>query len=362
MGLVSVKSVKCPTEVGVVLLTILVTTACSGPSRSSGAPGEEVSGGVAAEVLISTADGIIGQIADLVVDRSGAVYAVDRQASEVHIVDTSGGIRSIGRQGTGPGEFSRPQTLARRGDTLFVVDGGNGRLQGLSLSGTPLFTRPLPPGYPPSVGAEGRLVRPTLGMDTTLAVIHAPDLSVIAAVGRSEGAPIDHVSVAQMKQEIREGKVPQIFLNTAEAVIGTDSSTWLYVPARGSVQRFDAVGRELISVTLDEPEFDDMLDRFVSENAKKPPNSFAPLSYIADATVVGGDLWVLLGSSLTGPAAIRVVHRDGRIGRRMEFQSVTGASQVAIDDERGVAYFVEQDAAELVRVPLEGRDAAGLDD
>jgi hypothetical protein len=52
------------------------------------------------------------------------------------------------------------------------------------------------------------------------------------------------------------------------------------------------------------------------------------LRYIADGTMVGGDLWVLLGNSVSGPAAIRI--------------------------RTGFAYFVRGDAAELVRVRLEG--------
>lgn len=277
---------------------VLITAACGGDDRSDEAPIDEAAREERAEVLISTADALIGAISDLVVDKDGVVYAVDRQASQVHVVEGAGQVRSLGRPGAGPGEFSQPASVLKQGDTLFVVDWGNGRLQGLSASGASLFTRPLPPGYPPSLGADGRFVRPTLGADSVLAVIHAPDLSVIAPIGQIVGVPTNRIQLGRMKQEIQEGKVPDIFLNTAEAVVGGDAATWLYVPARGSVQRFDRMGSEVFSVTLDEPEREALFDRFVSENAEKPANSFAPLRYIADATVVGEDLWVLLGSSL----------------------------------------------------------------
>jgi hypothetical protein len=339
-----------------ILWAVLVTTACYGADRSAEAPRDEAGMGEQPEVLISTADALIGAISDLVVDDDGVVYAVDRQASQLHVVEGPGQVRSLGRPGAGPGEFSRPTTMLKRGDTLLVVDGGNGRLQGLSSSGAPLFTRPLPPGYPPSLGADGRFVRPTLGADTVLAVIHAPDLSVIAAIGQTVGVPANRVQIGRMKQQIQEGEVPEIFLNTAEAVVGGDAATWLLVPARGSVQRFDSVGNEVFSVTLDEPERETLFDRFVSENAAKPANSFAGLRYISDATVVGEDLWVLLGSSLVGTAAIRIIHPDGRVGDRIEFSGVSGAGQLAIDVERGFGYFVLEDRAELVRVRLDRMD------
>ena len=331
---------------------VLVTAACGGADRSAEAPLDEALTGALPEVLISTEDGLIGWIADLVLDADGTIYAVDRQASQVHVIEGPGLVRSLGGPGAGPGEFAQPSTVYRRGDTLLVVDWGNGRLQGLTPLGSPIFTRPLPPGYPPSLGGDGRMVRPTLGMDTMLAVIHASDLSEIAPIGQIIGAPIDMVRFRQIKRDIQEGKVPEIFLNTAEAVVAPDAATWLFVKARGSVQRFDALGAEVFSVTLNEPEREALFDRFVSENAAKPGNSLAGLSYITDATVVGEDLWVLLGSSLMGSAAIRIIHPDGRVGDRIEFLNVVGASQLAIDAERGFGYFVKGDEAELVRVAL----------
>lgn len=336
----------------VILLVALVATACGGTDHAAEAPRSGAAREAQVEVLISTADALIGAISDLVVDADGIVYAVDRQASQVHVVEGPGQVRSVGRPGSGPGEFSQPASLRRRGDTLFVVDWGNGRLQGISTSGVPLFSRPLPPGYPPSLGEDGRFVRPTLGADSVLAVIYAPDLSVIATIGQIVGTPTTMLQVGRMKQEIQEGTVPDIFLNTAEAVVGSDSATWLYVPARGSVQRFDAMGREVFSVTLDEPEHEALFDTFVSENAAKPANSFAGLRYIADATVVGEDLWVLLGSSLAGSAAIRIIHPDGQVGDRFDIPGVPGAGKLAIDAERGLVYFVLEDVAELVRVTL----------
>ncbi|MBE0616698.1 MAG: hypothetical protein IH608_02065, partial [Proteobacteria bacterium] len=262
-------------------------------------------------------------------------------------------LRSIGRPGAGPGEFAQPVTVEVVGDTLFVVDSGNARLQALSLSGEPWLTRALPPGYPPSIGAGTRFVRPTWsgGGDTVLAVIHRPDLTKVAGIGRIVGQPIHEVSRPRMKREIQEGTVPAIFLNTAEAVVGPDSSTWLYVPARGTVQRFDAEGRELWSVELNEPERAQLMATFVEENAAKPSGPFAFLNYMLDITLVGDDAWLLLGNSLTGQAAVRVLSANGDIGERLEFPGVSGVDEIAIDPGRGYVYFVRPDVAQLIRIP-----------
>lgn len=337
---------------GVVAALLAVATAdCSGPGGDQRAGAAPEFGASSVEVLISTADGTIGEIADLIVAEDGTVYAVDRQASMVHVVDESGArLVSLGRPGAGPREFSQPTTLEVRGDTLFVVDWGNARLQAISTTGTHILTRPLPPGQAPSIGAGTRFVRPTWGIDTMLAVIHRPDLSTIAAIGRIVGSPTNMVSPRLMKEQIREGGVPNVFLNAAEAVIGADSSTWMYVPARGTVQRFDAEGVERWTAELNEPEQEDLFSAFLSKNAAKPSGSFFLLRYVLDVTLVGDQAWLLLGSSLAGQAAVRILESDGTFGGRREFPGVVGVDEIAVDPVRGYVYFARPDDAELVRV------------
>jgi len=337
-----------------IFFVITLITSCSpSPDSTTGELGCELSAEV--EVVISSEDAVIGQISDLVLGPDGTLYAVDRQAAQIHIIDSTGHrLSSIGRPGAGPGEFAQPVSVEVVGDTLFVVDSGNARLQALSLSGEPWLTRPLPPGYPPSIGAGTRFVRPTWsgGGDTVLAVIHRPDLSKVAGIGRIVGQPTYEVSRPRMKREIQEGTVPAIFLNTAEAVIGSDSSTWLYVPARGTVQRFDAEGQELWSIELNEPERARLMAAFVAENAAKPTGPFAFLNYMLDITLVGDDAWVLLGNSLTGQAAVRILSSSREPGQRLEFPGVTCVDELAIDPQHGWVYFVRPDVAQLIRIPL----------
>jgi hypothetical protein len=130
--------------------------------------------------------------------------------------------------------------------------------------------------------------------------------------------------------------------------VGPDSSTWLYVPARGTVQRFDAEGRELWSVDLVEPEREQLMSVFMAENAAQ--RSFASLRYLLDVTLVGDEAWVLLGHSLTSQAAVRVLSADGTLGDRLEFPGVSAVSEIAADPARGYVYFVQPEAAQLIRI------------
>lgn len=299
-------------------------------------------------VLIDTSDDVLGIASDLIVGPDGTVYVVDIQASTVHVVDPSGDLlEPLGTEGGGPGEFSRPYTLAFLADTLAVVDHGNGRLQLFGNEGEVLSTRSLPPGQAPSLGSDGRFVVPSWGIDTALATIYDASLERRAGIGRIVGDPSNLVRPREMKEEIERGEVPRIFLNTARALVDADGATYLLVPARGTVERFDSTGAREWLLELDEAESARIFERFIAENALRPDRSFAPLSYIIDATLVDGALWLLIPGQ-GEEVAIRIVNRDGSLGARTEFRGVEGATQFAVDADRSRVYFVQHDRAALV--------------
>lgn len=91
-----------------------------------------------------------GQIAALAVDESGRIFVLDNQARELRIFGPAGEhLRTIGRQGGGPGEFGNPVGVAihpAKG-TIWVVDPGNGRYTVFGPDGEPAGTYPRPIGY-----------------------------------------------------------------------------------------------------------------------------------------------------------------------------------------------------------------------
>ncbi len=71
---------------------------------------------------------------------SGEFLVIDAGNDRVVVLDESGRlVRSFGRAGDGPGEFSRPTGLALRGDTVLVGDQGD-RVHFFSIEGTSLST------------------------------------------------------------------------------------------------------------------------------------------------------------------------------------------------------------------------------
>jgi hypothetical protein len=88
-------------------------------------------------VRIQPAEGAPGELmepSDLAVSESGAVLVAESSPPEVKVYDAAGAyLRTIGREGGGPGEF-RAAWLAVRGDTLLVQDPQQARASTFRIS------------------------------------------------------------------------------------------------------------------------------------------------------------------------------------------------------------------------------------
>lgn len=332
--------------------------ACCGDGRATtaGDLGGEITIAVQPDTLVDMASGLIGGAADLHVGPEGRVYVSDPRGNVLHVFDESGGhVRSIGREGEGPGEFRRPGGLQTLADTLVVVDAGNGRLQLLTPEGESLASRPVNVGlYGFSVGPNGLLlVRSMLGIDSVLAVAYGMDGKERMRLGEVRAPASRMINPAQMKQEIANGEVPAVFLNDARSAIDERGHVWLYLPAAAQVERYDASGVRVVSVQLAEPGFEAVRARFVSRNAELEPGHFFPLRYLLRGRAVGSDLWVLIDTGPERPATLLIISEDGTIERRLGFTKVQGASDFAVDSQRDLIYFYISDSAELLRVPID---------
>jgi hypothetical protein len=79
-----------------------------------------------------------------VVQGPGAVYVAQDGQQEVLVFDLQGRyIRTIGRQGSGPGEFQGLQSIGVLGDTLWTIDVGLRRISVFQADGQLIATTPL---------------------------------------------------------------------------------------------------------------------------------------------------------------------------------------------------------------------------
>jgi hypothetical protein len=71
----------------------------------------------------------------------GEIFILDELSRQVHVLDRSGEwMRTIGREGGGPGEFLRPYALLVADRHLIVGDGGKGSLEVLGFDGSHVRT------------------------------------------------------------------------------------------------------------------------------------------------------------------------------------------------------------------------------
>lgn len=101
------------------------------------------------ELRIGVAEGDpvrqFGSVEDIAVDGGGRIHVLDGQAREVRVFDVDGGfVRTIGGPGGGPGELDRPgAVLIGAGDTIYVPDAGNQRVQRFLADGSEAGSFPL---------------------------------------------------------------------------------------------------------------------------------------------------------------------------------------------------------------------------
>ncbi|MXW66881.1 MAG: hypothetical protein F4Z72_07790 [Gemmatimonadales bacterium] len=100
---------------------------------------------------------IFGSIADLVFNEAGDLFILDEQAGHIVVLDRDGTyLRTISRQGEGPGELTDPESISLLADgRLAVFDGGRSGIQFVTPEGAYAESAPFDPtqGAPTGVGA-----------------------------------------------------------------------------------------------------------------------------------------------------------------------------------------------------------------
>lgn len=91
-------------------------------------------------------DQFFGLLMGLLVDDEGRVYLLDKALHEIKVFSSDGEfLRTLGREGEGPGEFRRPEAMAfLPGDTIAVMERVPGRIILLTSEGEPAGEHPLP--------------------------------------------------------------------------------------------------------------------------------------------------------------------------------------------------------------------------
>jgi NHL repeat len=310
------------------------------------------------DTLISTESGLLAHPTDIAVGSDGEIYVADARNNQVLVLTTGGEpAETIGRQGQGPGEFSRPSAVAPSEAGLFVFDGGNARVQHLSNDHEFLSSTPTPPqtlAAPVFLNRDGSLLVSSMGADSSLALSFDPSGTLLRRFGSPIVPPPAVFDFGSMKERISQGEVPAEFRNDVLTAQAPDGGSWLALQTEAEIRRYDRLGALLWRVSIDDPQSVRARERFFERNAEAQEGMVAPLRLFSDISVADDDLWVLLAGRDDDPAIILTFDTSGLETRRLSIPAALGARSMIFDPVRSRLLIGTADDAQLISVQIEG--------
>lgn len=331
-------------------------------------------------VRIGAADGtgadVFGRVSDVAIAPDDRVYVLDGIAQEVRVFDFDGRhVRTIGREGGGPGEFRGAYALAHDAQgRLWVADESQARYSVFDTAGTFVETRARPIRWPVQPGAmgfatdgalhehgwwgrAGGVVRMAAGDTVTVR-----DTVPLPAYAR----PPLHQRPAQPGRE--QLGMPMAFAPRSFAAVGPDGTAWAGIGDAYRIARLGARGDTLRIVELDvapapftEPERAMVADtaeavrrRGLTETVGAVPTAHPYFTglVVSDA----GELWV------RRPSAAAPVRTDGGRGAVYDvFDAdgrLLGSTPLALDEHpapqivRGYVVGVTRDSLDVPYVAV----------
>lgn len=332
-----------------VLLAALLVPACASPGQSSSS---DIS--LKVDTVLPPGNALLAKPLDLAIGKDGEVYVSDIGSQSVLVVGPDGRqLRSIGREGAGPGEFRFPRSLAVSNDTLRLVDAGNGRALIFDTSGT--FVRAITelPGISTSAVAfdqagAGLLARQ--GLDSTLARRFSPVGTVGAGVGHNLVPSSNMMDFRQIKADLAAERVPQSLRNYNLPILGDDGSAWLLLLVDGIVQRYSPQDSLVWQSALADSLAGRLRqDIYAKNRADTVPFRFTFPNLFLAARPVGQDLWVLLREPDDHAATILILDSGGHWSKRLTLPGATNAGSFAVGPNGKTLYLVDRAEGALLR-------------
>jgi hypothetical protein len=307
--------------------------------------------------VVTQASELLSGPNDIAVDDDGAIYVLDYLLAHVVVVSPSGKLlRTIGRHGSGPGEFALPRSFVLSGDTLRVVDVGAGRLQIVDRDGHFVRATPLPPAASMgdvAVDDAGAVLVSTLGVNGALVTYYDETGGERRNIGIPPAPTSTIANFTAMKKEILSGSVPALFRNAVLPVLAPDGGLWLVLKGEGTVQRYDSLGSLLLGAPLAVPEMQRIWQHLVdfTRTIMNDQRRMAGLAYVTDAVAQGDTLWVLLNMPEDEASVVLTIRADGTVAERLVFKKVRGAQGFVLDRPRNRVLFLIPSEASVIAAP-----------
>jgi hypothetical protein len=338
---------------------IWMIAAASGCGHDSAATstGESISL-LPTDTLITTVSEVIGGVYDLALSENGDLYLADYGYKHILVVAPDGTIRrTIGKEGSGPGEFQMPYVVSAAADSVRVLDSETGQVQVFDAEGS--LVRGFRPDVPSLGGgrdfrSDGLLAAAVDGFQGAMIHVADPQGNLIHTFGEPIVPHTDFYDFAAIKGEIRDGRIPAAFRNQAAIVWGQGDSLYLIFQAEPQVRRYGADGELLWTRPLEDAVVRSATASFIRKNIEESnPSRIHSLRLVTDAAVVGSELWLLLNTADEGDGVLLVLSADdGAVLRRITFPGLPTTGHFAVDQPRRRLYMAPSGEASVLILAL----------
>ncbi|MBW7933246.1 MAG: 6-bladed beta-propeller [Gemmatimonadaceae bacterium] len=175
----------------------------------------------------------------MVADEWGRLFVADVKEQQIRLFDNTGRfIRTFGRRGAGPGEFSNPVGLAMPGgNELFVYDPGQWRVSVFDTSGAlragyRAHISSWGPTWNGGIAADGRLVDKQQRVNPGDSAVHHDVRVLDLATGREERFPFPTCGFREPVVFLPGGVVAAPFSARGVSAIDPRGGTWCYHTSR----------------------------------------------------------------------------------------------------------------------------------
>jgi hypothetical protein len=269
------------------------------------------------------AEAILNSPSDIAISKEGEIIVSDARENKLFVFDSDGRlIRTIGREGTGPGELNGPRLIGVEDGVIKVFEARNNRFQYFTLKGEHLKMMPL--GF--SIGT-GTLVLgykddffyATQGFRTEDLINHFQvSGQKLDPIGKIEGKPFEFYEMLQIQEALIKKEIPDACRNEVLLIVTAGGRLFAFFQALPLVRIYSVDGKLESTITLNMPEFEEVKTRCIQFNVdlkKKGMPGFMGLKFWRDGVLMeNGDVILLLAD----PEKMNLFRfdKDGKLTKR----------------------------------------------
>jgi len=283
---------------------------------------------------------------DIDVSEDGNIYILDSNDNNIKIFQNNGTfVKTIGREGSGPGDLRRPWIFQIIGSRIFIADANNRRVQILNVDGKyeAGYKAPLSFGKSAAFDAQGNLYLITQGLRSpNLISVYDNQGNLSKEFGVLESESFDFYDFTLIKEQIKKGQIPDSMKNDLLLIVDKNSDLFAVHNSLNKLKKFSNKGDLLFIAEIEAEEYEDIYREFQDKNKEleNKPNIYYPLRYVNGLAVNReGDLYVLL--NVPSRMIVYVFAGDGIFKGKM-LGVEDSIYRIAISD-RGDLYALSQD-------------------